>query len=107
MSDWQGQGQGIGCFNCPPGFYADKTGLDKCKKSPEGYIAPDKSTAPIACPKGFYSNSTTIMLYGDVCVRCPKYTFANKTASNSCEPCPNDKICPDPTQPPTNVPAGI
>lgn len=100
------------CYPCPIGYYSDITGAVLCKKCPDGFMCPDKSILPIACPRGYYSDNKTASTdtwpqNGDTCLRCPPGTYTNRTASTSCLPCPEGMVCQDPALMPTLPPSGI
>lgn len=100
---------GARCYMCPLGFYASRTGLTLCNKCPDGYSCADRSASPVACPRGYYYNSSSnnqFRQYGDYCDRCPPGTYSNKTGSTSCLPCSDGMSCPDPTFTPSAVPTG-
>lgn len=100
------------CYECPIGYYASTTGSTYCKQCPEGYYCPDKK-GPLACPKGTYANNNTRFNWNqwpnmniDTCLSCPPNTYANKTGSTECLPCPVGKSCYNPAYSPVDLPAG-
>ena len=98
---------GSRCYPCPFGYYANQTGLVQCTYCPAGSYCPIKTSTPIQCPPGSYSDNSTAFSYGDTCLTCPANTYTLSNGSTSCLACPDGKICPDPTRAPIAIPLGI
>ncbi|XP_028563977.2 uncharacterized protein LOC114585457 [Podarcis muralis] len=63
------------CRECPAGMFCNHTGLVKPLTCPKGYYCPARSTLPVPCPAGTYSN----LLGG--------------TGMSTCKPCPAGMYC--------------
>ncbi|XP_064629316.1 zonadhesin-like [Lineus longissimus] len=136
------------CTICPGGFYCNETGQSNVNTScdegfyctggatvpqpkdgatggecPMGFFCPRQSTAPVKCPKGFFSNYTRMTALMD-CLECPKGYYCGAAAlsapSGPCwpgfycparstqpdeKPCPRGSYCPAGSYEPKNCSA--
>jgi len=76
------------CADCTGGTYTDETGATECKGCTAGHFCPDRSSAPIACPKGTWSNFTRLATQGG-CISCPAGSFCGAGAGEP-TPCPKE-----------------
>ncbi|KAM8904697.1 uncharacterized protein AB9W97_008232 isoform 6-T6 [Spinachia spinachia] len=75
------------CLPCPPGYFCSPGTADyKNSPCPLGYRCPGGAAQPIACPPGFFGNTTHAETLRD-CHLCPAGTFNHLLAQKACFPC--------------------
>lgn len=72
------------CTICPAGQYQDESGQLSCKLCPRGFYCAERSSAPLPCPAGSYSNSTNLASAVE-CTQCPR---GHRCSTGSIQPMP-------------------
>eukprot|EP00002_Diphylleia_rotans_P010730 TRINITY_DN2129_c0_g1_i2.p1 TRINITY_DN2129_c0_g1~~TRINITY_DN2129_c0_g1_i2.p1 ORF type:complete len:5186 (-),score=657.71 TRINITY_DN2129_c0_g1_i2:603-16160(-) len=78
-------------FPCPPGKFANQTGMDQCNSCTAGYYCPERSQVPLICSAGNYCPPESSFP-----TQCPLGTFSNRQGlsnSTQCSLCTPGKYC--------------